>query len=105
MLRTAANLDRRSLDLHRLIAQRVRGNPALLDQTKATLARWRAVDPRGCAGWDEWAATLESGLEATLEAMLDPGERGQYLRSCTPFTRVLAARERAEFLKSWNAIS
>jgi hypothetical protein len=105
MLRTAHNLDRRSLDLHKLIAQRLQVNPALLDQTKATLARWRAMDSRGCAGWDEWSAALDLGLEATLEAMLDPGERGQYLRSCTPFTRVLAARERAEFLKSWNASS
>jgi hypothetical protein len=105
MLRTACNLDRRSLDLHKLIAQRLRGNPALLDQTRATLARWRSMDARGCAGWDEWSAALDRGLDATLEAMLDEGERGQYLRSCTPFTRVLAARERAEFLKSWNATS
>lgn len=105
MLRTPDNLDRRSLDLHKLIARRVRADPAHLDSTRATLNRWRAADRRGCAGWDEWAAVLERGLEATLEAMLDESERGQYLRSCSPFTRVLPPKERAEFLKSWNATS
>lgn len=105
MLRTPANLDRRSLDLHRLIAQRVQADPEALQRALSNIARWRAADPRGCAGWDEWERLLRAGLEPTLEAMLDEGSRGQFLRSCTPFTRELSARERAEFLKSWNATS
>ena len=105
MLRTPANLDRRSLDLHRLIARRVAADPEALQRALANIRRWRAGSPRGCAGWDEWERILQSGLSSALDAMLDEGERGQYLRSCTPFTRELSARERADFLKSWNASS
>jgi hypothetical protein len=105
MHRSPQWLDRRSLELHRLIAQRVRSDPRLLDQAKATLTRWQRLDARGCPGWDEWAGALAAGLQSTLEAMLDEGERGQYLRSCTPFTRVLTPRERNDFLRSWNANS
>lgn len=105
MLRTRANLDRRSLELHRLIARRVEADPQALQRALANIRRWRAGDRRGCAGWDEWERIVRAGLAATLDAMLDEGERGHYLRSCTPFTRELSARERADFLKSWNAIS
>jgi hypothetical protein len=103
MIRTPANLDRRSLELHRLIAHRVQSDPSALRRAAKNILRWRSIDPRGCPGWDEWERILDAGLAAAVEAMLDPGERGQYLRSCTPFTRVLSPRERAEFLKSWSA--
>lgn len=105
MDRSPANLDRRSLELHRLIAARLRERPDLLAMARNTLERWRRTDPRGCPGWDQWAAALDAGPGAALGLMLDPGERGQYLRSCTPFTRILSARERADFLRRWNAIS
>lgn len=105
MNRSPDALDRRSLDLHRLIAQRLGEHPELLCTALKTLRRWRAHDARGCVGWDEWESVIEQGLRPTTAAMLDPSERGQYLRSCTPFTRVLTPRERWDFLRRWNAIS
>jgi hypothetical protein len=105
MNRSADALDRRSLDLHRLIARHLDERPELLRTALKTLRRWRAGDPRGCAGWDEWESLIRQGLRPTTAAMLDPTERGQYLRSCTPFTRVLTPRERWDFLRRWNASS
>jgi hypothetical protein len=48
-------LDQHSLMLHRLVADKVRANPALLDQAQATLRRWRATaSPRTFSYLDEW---------------------------------------------------
>ncbi len=103
--RTPQWLDRRSLEFHRRIGEEIRRNPAHLDQARATLARWKAGDPRGCPGWDEWLRILDRGVQATVDALIDQGENGQYLRSCTPFTRVLPPRVRADFFRLWSATS
>ena len=103
MPRTPQWLDQRSLEFHRRISEEFRRNPTHLQRARETLIRWKATDPRGCPGWDEWLRLLDQGEQATLVAMLDTGESGQYLRSCTPFTRVLSSRARAIFLKQWSA--
>jgi hypothetical protein len=40
-MRTHQEIDARSLELHRLIAAKVRREPALLDRVRLTLQRWR----------------------------------------------------------------
>lgn len=41
--------DRRSLALHRLVAEKVRGGPAIVGRAAEVLARWRA-DEQGTVG-------------------------------------------------------
>jgi hypothetical protein len=105
MQRTPQWLDRRSLEFHRRIAEEIRRDPSHLERARQNLVRWKANDRRGCPGWDTWLSVLDQGVEATIATMLDAGERGQYLRSCTPFTRVLTPRSRADFLRQWSASS
>ncbi len=40
-MRTQREIDRRSLALHRLVAERVMRDPSLFEKAKVTLARWR----------------------------------------------------------------
>ena len=98
-VRSAQWLDQRSLGLYRRISDEICRDPRHLARARANLTRWKANDPRGCPGWDEWPRILDQGRDATIAAMLDAGESGQYLRSCTPFTRVLPHHVRADFLK------
>lgn len=79
MDRTPYNLDRRSLELHRLIAQRIQVEPGKLQRARATLERWLAQDPRGCDGWRQWQAILDAGVGSAIEAMLADTDQGQYL--------------------------
>jgi hypothetical protein len=104
-IRTPRWLDRRSLEWHRRLSVELRKDPTHLQRARAVLLRWQSTDPRGCPGWDEWLALIDQGTDAAVDAMIDDGERGQYLRSCSPFTRVLPPRERALFFKQWSATS
>lgn len=42
-MRTPEKLDARSLELHRLIARKIRSDPNLLEKAERTLSRWQAV--------------------------------------------------------------
>jgi hypothetical protein len=96
---------RRSLALHRLIAEKMRRNPALLDKARENLDRWAALNPRDRAApyLAEWRAVIDQGLEATIALMIDPGEHATDLRQSAPFTGVLTEAERLAFLAEWRA--
>lgn len=96
---------RRSLALHRLIAERIRRDPALLDRARKTLDRWMAMNPRNRAEPDliEWRAAIDQGIDATIALMIDPGEHATDLRQSAPFTGILTDDERRAFLAGWRA--
>lgn len=65
-----ARIDRRSLLLHRSIAEKLRANPALLRIGRENLDRWSAMHGRSQPYWDSWRGILARPL------MLE-GERAQ----------------------------
>jgi hypothetical protein len=90
--------------MHRLVAEKLRREPALLDRARATLARWRVTaSPRSQPYLEEWQRILRAGLDATVAALLEDSERATALRQCSPFTGILTSRERFEFLRAWKA--
>jgi len=102
-MRTHREIDARSLAMHRLIAEKVRREPALLEAAKATLARWRGIGDGSTRPYDEqWERVLNEGLEATVRAALEESERGDAMRQCSPFPGILAPRERFAFLRAWK---
>ena len=85
-----ALLDRRSLMMHRLIAERLRANPALLETARANMARWNCPE-RGW--WREWTAILEQPLDEILTILERDDEEGCRLRQSSPFAGILNPQE------------
>ena len=104
-MRGHQEIDARSLELHRLIAAKVRRDPALLDRVRLTLQRWR--DPGNPSRADpylaEWERLMAQGLEQVLAAAVEESERAAALRQCSPFAGILSPTERFAFLKAWTA--
>jgi hypothetical protein len=104
-MRTHQEIDARSLELHRLIAAKVRREPSLLDRVRLTLQRWR--DPGNPSRAEpylaEWERLMANGPEQLLAAAVEDSERAAALRQCSPFAGILAPAERLAFLKDWAA--
>ena len=92
--------EERSLAYHRVIAERLATEPALLEEARQRVAGWLAGgSPSHFARrWDQ----ILAGDPATIAAILvDPGEEGRELRQSTPFAGALSARERWAI---WEAV-
>ena len=95
-------LDQRSLAFHRLISERVRKQPRLLDIARDNVARWQKRPAAGSTYLVEWERILASGMENSLSAATEESENGDRLRQSSPFAGLISPRERWEFLRLWN---
>lgn len=102
-MRTHQEIDERALAMHRLVAERIRQNPALFDKAILTLARWRKTV---CASSQpylhEWERLMAQGIDACLAAAVEDSEHATALRQSSPFAGVLTHQDRFVFLKKWN---
>lgn len=100
---THQQIDERSLEMHRLIAEKLRRQPQLFERAKATLSRWRITV---CASSQpylrEWEMLMAQGMEACLEMALNPSPHATALRQSSPFAGILTPQERFAFLKKWK---
>jgi len=94
-----ARVEARSLAMHRVIAEKLRNNPGLLETAGENIRRWRrqGVDVTAFA---EWEAILGRGVAETVRVLTDPSEEGTRLRQSTPFTGVLTPAERRRFYEA-----
>lgn len=98
MAPTHQELDARSLAMHRLIAEKVRRDPSLFENVRATLARWRPTTAPGTLPYhEEWERLVSEGTEACLAVAVEDSERARALRQCSPFTGILTPEERLAF--------
>jgi hypothetical protein len=96
-------LDRRSLEMHRLIAAKIRANPALLATASSNIERWHSTSTRGpCRHLTEWAKLIEQGMDIVLAVAIEDSEYATELRQSSPFPGILTQSERLEFLKRWR---
>lgn len=97
-----AELDGKSLALHRLVVQKIRRDPVLFDRVQQTLTRrYEKLDPSSLPYVIAWQKLVDLGMEAALAAAIDETERGQVLRQNSPFAGILSEQERLDFLRSW----
>jgi excisionase family DNA binding protein len=92
--------------LHRAVAGKVVSNPpAVLAAASINLRRLRRMHPEGHAWeWlDRWAAVIEDGAEAVLEALTSSAEYAVELRRTSPFAGVLTEAERRTVLEAYAA--
>jgi hypothetical protein len=93
-LRGHQRIDRRSLELHRAIAAKLREHPELIEIAHDNLARWSATVGRSQPYWDAWREILRRPLPEVLDLMVEDSERMTALRQATPFAGVLDPKER-----------
>lgn len=86
--------EERSLEIHRLIAVRLRETPSLVAAARSRVNAWRAdgsVHPFYAGAWHD---LLSGPFDRLLEVLTDPGEPARALRQCSPFAGVVDARTR-----------
>jgi hypothetical protein len=102
-MRTHQEIDERSLALHRLVADKIRHDPALFERARATLARWRTTaGPASQPYLEEWERLMNQGVEDCLAVAVDDSERATALRQSSPLSVLLTNRERFAFLENWK---
>ena len=99
-------LNARSIEMHRLIADKIRHDPQLLDKARRTVSRWRDTQTFSKKSLEfyvvEWETILSWPVEDILSFLTDPSEKAVQLRQDTPFAGVLSSQERWQFLKQWK---
>ena len=91
--------ERRSLELHRLVAERVRADPSLLHAAQGRVRAWLADGPVHPRWAEAWLDVLQRPLDEILNILVDPGPAARDLRQSSPFAGVLDARTRWEALR------
>lgn len=105
-MHTPRELDRKSLELHRLAVQKIKADPALFCRVQETLTRFMTKAGAMPSPYlMEWQAILDQGMDAALSVAIEDSERAQVLRSTSPFAGVLDEKERLAFLAAWASCS
>jgi hypothetical protein len=103
VLRGHQRIDRRSLVLHRAIAEKLRKQPALMEIARENLERWSLSGGRSQPYWDAWRELLGRPLPEVLDLLVEPGERMTAMRQATPFAGVLEPAERWAIYESFES--
>jgi hypothetical protein len=94
-------IDAHSLAMDRLIAQRLRENPAVLDKARTVLAKWMtSCDASVRPVFEEWRAILDGPISGVFAVLEGVDERSTRLRQSSPFCGILSPAERASILMS-----
>ncbi|MCK6550735.1 hypothetical protein L6R52_33165 [Myxococcota bacterium] len=86
--------ERRSLALHRKIAERITREPRVVGDARARVETWMRDGRIAPAYARAWLALLDGPVDELCRVITDDGERARALRASTPFAGVIDARER-----------
>lgn len=96
--------ERRSLELHRAIAVRLRAEPARVRAlAKRNLARMRTRVGSPSQALREWGVLLDRPANALIPLLTASDPWARELRHVTPFAGVLTAAERAECYRRFRS--
>jgi hypothetical protein len=103
-MRSPAEIDAKSLALHHLVVQKILADRSLFEKVQENLDRYQAkADGSVRVYLTEWQSIVDLGIDAALAVALEQTERGQVLRSTSPFSGILTELERMSFLSTWTA--
>ena len=80
--------------MHRVIARRIRSEPALVDAARAPVEQWLETGAVHASYARAWQALLSEPVERIAAAIVEDSESARALRQASPFAGVLTARER-----------
>lgn len=101
MVNRQQQLDRFSLDLHRVAVAGLRREPASLVKAQDTLRRWRerSGQTRSDAYLDQWESLLRAGVDAIERATCNDSDEATVLRSVSPLGALVSQSERMRLLR------
>lgn len=95
--------DERSIALHKEIAEKLKSNPALWDIPRKNLERWKQRNDGLSRALEEWEHIFHQNTKEQILALLESdSEESIWLRSSSPFTRILNDDERKKIFKSFS---
>ena len=92
--------DKRSLALHRAVAEKVARDPTVLARARERVRGWRERGEVAAYYADAWAEILARAPDQVGEALVADDERMRALRQVSPFAGALDPRERWRILQS-----
>ncbi|MCB1056129.1 MAG: hypothetical protein KDD11_11570 [Acidobacteria bacterium] len=98
-MRDHRQIEDRSIQLHRAVAEKVRRDPSVLEAARRKVEVWRedgSVHPRYA---DAWRQVLALSADEVANRLVDPGETMVALRQSSPFAGALSPRERWQILR------
>lgn len=87
-------IDLRSLAMHRLIAEKLREDPSVLDVARANLDRWDATSGNSRPYFQRWREILARPADEIAELIVRDDEQMTAMRQTSPFAGVLTPKER-----------
>jgi len=92
---------RASLEYHRLVAQQLERDPALLAAARSRVAGWLSAAAPHPHYAQAWSALLASPLPIIQTRLVDPGPEAAALLQVTPFAGAISPRAR---WKLWREV-
>lgn len=97
---THRTADERGLALRAEVVRRLRSDPGLLDDARARLDRWVASGSLALPWAEAWREVLARPPGKIIALLIEPSQRANDLRQCSPFAGALDARTRWAMLRS-----
>lgn len=96
--------ERRSLVLHRAIAERLRESPEpMLERARQNLTKMEQQHPGATPILSRWRSLLTSPTQEIIDVLLDPRPSARELRHVTPFAGALSAPQRAAVYRRFRS--
>lgn len=96
--------ERRSLALHRVIANRLAADPShALAIARRNLRQLARAHPGARPLWKEWRRALDLPTEHLVDVLVDPRPLAREMRQVTPFAGVLSPSERWDVYRRFHA--
>ncbi len=101
-MKTHEQIDRRGLELARLIVERIDADPERsgLEKARACCESWLAKGPDPV--FLEWRRILDLPWEQVRDILLADTEEGRRLRQSSPFCGILSPQERWQVFKEFR---
>lgn len=97
-------IDERSLAFDRLIIEKLRANPSLIEKARANISRWlQTAGARSRPDLLEWQSLLDGPMPELLATLASSDEREARLRQSSPFCGILTRAERLAIIREFHA--
>ncbi len=103
-MKTHQGIDERSLAFHRLIAEKLRADPSLLEIPRRNLQRWlKTCSDDVRPALLEWQEIIEEGDIARIIGILEErSDKARAMRQNSPFPGVMSTQERLAIIRQFR---